>query len=48
MNKAKERLESFESIDLLMQSEHRSGEELRIVSSLESGAYGLDPAELYL
>ncbi|HET6725620.1 MAG TPA: HD domain-containing phosphohydrolase [Gammaproteobacteria bacterium] len=48
MNKAKERLESFESIDLLMQSEHRSGEELRIVSSLESGAYGIDPAELYL
>jgi HD-GYP domain-containing protein (c-di-GMP phosphodiesterase class II) len=48
MNKSKERLEAFESIDLLMQSEHRSGAELRIVSSLESGAYGINPSELYL
>ncbi|HET7371625.1 MAG TPA: HD domain-containing phosphohydrolase [Gammaproteobacteria bacterium] len=48
MNAAKERLEAFEAVDLLMQSEHRSGEELRIVSSLEAGAYGIDPAELYL
>jgi HD-GYP domain-containing protein (c-di-GMP phosphodiesterase class II) len=48
MNKSKERLEAFESIDLLMQSEHRTGDELRIVSSLESGAYGIEPSELYL
>jgi HD-GYP domain-containing protein (c-di-GMP phosphodiesterase class II) len=48
MNQTKERLEAFESIDLLMQSEHRAGKELRIVGSLETGAYGIDPAELYL
>ncbi|HET7673922.1 MAG TPA: HD domain-containing phosphohydrolase, partial [Gammaproteobacteria bacterium] len=48
MNANKERLESFEAVDLLMQSEHRSGQELRIVSNLENGAYGINPAELYL
>ncbi|HET8552208.1 MAG TPA: HD domain-containing phosphohydrolase [Gammaproteobacteria bacterium] len=48
MNAARERLESFEPVDLMMQSEHRAGEELRIISSLEAGAYGIDPAELYL
>lgn len=48
MNADKERLDAFESVDLLIQSEHRSGQELRIVSNLETGAYGINPAELYL
>lgn len=48
MNANKEQMPTFEPVDLLIQSEHRSGEELRIVSSLETGAYGIDPAELYL
>lgn len=48
LSPGKERLEAFESIDLLVQNEQRSGGELRIASSLKSGAYGIDPAELYL
>lgn len=47
-NAAKERLEAFHTIDLLMQKTHGSTKELRIVKSLQMGAYGIDPKELYL
>jgi len=48
LNKNKEPLAEFKTIDLFIQTVDEDGESLDIVKSVEPGMYGIDPEEFYI
>ncbi len=48
LDEDKQPLESFPTLDLMTEKTDKNGNALEIVKSLEPGAYGVDPQELYL
>ena len=48
LDQEKQPLQSFPTLDLMTEVTDKNGNALAIVKSLEPGAYGINPQELYL